>query len=607
MQQSIRHLRNESWGCCPSAIITSELYDGEVYDMREEQSDWTTADPSGEVFPVKVLSPPSSALIATDATPVRVTEMVKPTQVLIASVCLPKDHKLSVVHAEVLDADGDVVTRTLRHAKCIDTVISSGEPLTMWQPKFTFHGFRYAQLEGWPGIPSVDDFTALVIHTDMKRRGWFSCSDPLVNKLHENVVWSMRGNFLSVPTDCSQRDERLGWTGDIQDLSAEQLATPHGIPGLVVPDAVPAERSRMPQALWHDAAILTPWDLYVVSGDTDILKRQYHSMTTWIDKAIRRGPDGLWDPQVWQLGDWLDPNAPPDDAGYGRTDGLLVADAYLVQITRTMASICAILDLPEKATMYEHATARLKAAFQHKYITPYGNLASNTQTAVSLALLFSLFPDDGQAQENAQRSLGGLARASKFRIGTGFAGTAAICHALSGNDRNLQLAYRMLLERHCPSWLYPVTMGATTIWERWDSMMPDGRVNPGEMTSFNHYALGGVARWLHDTVGGVSTTDGWRTVLVSPKPGGSIDHAEITFEGPYGLVKSRWSIVYDTFTLELTIPPNAKAEVVLPRAKDILFLGSGEYTFSCPYHAEPWPPKLTQESWMPVKICDCCV
>ncbi|PLB55755.1 hypothetical protein P170DRAFT_461545 [Aspergillus steynii IBT 23096] len=583
------------WKCRPSAIVKSEIYDGEVFDMRLEQ------DREAASYAVKPLPWPSAALIASDAPPVRVTQEVKATEILtsrsgktivdfgqnlvgvlrIRAVQVPAGDEIVLRYAEVL-ADGEIAMRPLRRAKCTDTIISSGEKLISWQPKFTFHGFRFVQVDGWPGMPSVDDFTALVMHTDMRRRGWFSCSDGQVNQLHENVVWSMRGNFLSIPTDCPQRDERLGWTGDIQvfsptasflfdttgmlsnwleDLSADQLSTEHGIPGLVVPEILWERRCvPTPQAVWHDAAILTPWDLYLASGDEDILRRQYESMRVWIDKAIRRGDDGLWTRNVWQLGDWLDPNAPPDDAGYGRTDGIFVADAYLVHITRTMAKIALVLNRMDDASRYRSNASHLTSRFQRKYLSSHGYLASDTQTAYALAIRFALLPDDANAYANAATRLSELVGAAKFHIGTGFVGTALICPALTDTKQG-SLAYRMLLEKHCPSWLYPVTMGATTVWERWDSMHPDGTVNTGSMTSFNHYALGAIAGWLHETVGGISTVDGWRTVRVAPQPGGMITHAESAFYGPYGRVECRWEITGAIFTLELVIPPNSSAEV----------------------------------------------
>jgi alpha-L-rhamnosidase len=633
-----------SWLCQTTSIVQSEFYDGETHDFRATDGEWA---------PVKTLNVPLNALTATDAPPIRVTEEMMPTQILRSAsgkiildfgqnlvgslrintaLHLHAGSQLTLMYAEVLE-NAEIATRPLRHAKCTDRIVFGDKLVTSWQTKFTFHGFRYVQVDGWPGIPTVHDFTALVMHTDMKRRGWFSCSDSLVNKLHESIVWSMRGNFVGIPTDCPQRDERLGWTGDIQvftpvatflydsvgmlsgwleDLSADQLSAEHGIPGLVVPEILWDQWCKpSPQAVWHDAAVLTPWDAYTASSDVEILHRQYPSMKAWVTKGIRRGDDGMWDGNVWQLGDWLDPNAPPEDAGNGRTNSLLVADAYLVHVTRTMAQISSVLGYQEDATFYENHAQMLKRGFQDKYLTPSGLLASDTQTGYSLAICMDLIGDDANddsanmaVQNVAAARLGDLVRTSKFHISTGFVGTALICHALTQTDQT-QLAYRMLLEKHCPSWLYPITMGATTTWERWDSMLPNGEVNGGAMTSFNHYALGAVASWLHGSVAGISTGDGWKTVMVAPKPGGSLTSAEATFEGPYGLVKCAWSLEGNQFVLTLTIPPNSKANVRLPD-DTTLALSSGNHELSCQFTPEAWPPGLVQESWIPQRLCDCC-
>lgn len=326
-------------------------------------------------------------------------------------------------------------------------------------------------------------------------------------------------------------------------------------------------------------------------------------MKIYIDKAIPRDTDGLWDPNFWQLGDWLDPKAPPEEPGDGRTDGVLVADAYLVHITQTFSKVCDVIGLSAESESYRLDASRLKAAFQHKYITPHGMLVNNTQTAVSLAVRFDLYPKD--KLPIAAKGIARLVRDSKFRIATGFAGTPVICHSLTEMEHT-NLAYRMLLEQHCPSWLYPVTMGATTIWERWDSILPDSKVNPGSMTSFNHYALGSVVDWLHGTVGGISSVDGWKTVIVKPIPGGDIFDAQAAFEGPYGRVSCRWSVSGHNFTMELVIPPNSTATVKLPyTGSQQTVVGSGNHEFSCHYLAEEWPPKPeTSVFWASTK-CNC--
>ncbi|KEF55031.1 uncharacterized protein A1O9_08684 [Exophiala aquamarina CBS 119918] len=636
---------DSSWKSHLSATTRSEIYDGEDYDTREEQAGWNrdiTSDDQSWTS-TEELEFPSAEVLASAIPPIRAVEKVSPVKIFKSKsgktlvdfgqnlvgklqVRLPAatgGHKVSFSHAEVLEHD-ELGTRPLRGAKPIDNVILSQNQAPIWSPKFTFHGFRYVQVDGWPtddAMPSKDDLTALVLHSDMKRTGWFSCSDSLVNRLHDNVLWSMKGNFVSLPTDCPQRDERLGWTGDIQvfapsanfiydtqgflgnwlnDVSVEQLKdTDTGIPGLVVPDAIGPLLG--PQCVWHDVTVLTPWDMYQSSGDLEILRRQYPSMKAWVDKGISRGPNGLWDQNIWQLGDWLDPAAPPDEPGAARTDCVLVADAYLVRVMDTITKVSQLLGESADVERYGKEALSVRKTFAKEYITPSGLLAGDTQTAYAMGICFGLFNERSHLTKAAGR-LSHLVHDAKYRIGTGFVGTPLITHALS-NTGNYQLAYKMLLEQACPSWLYPITMGATTIWERWDSMLPDGSINPGSMTSFNHYALGSVAHWLHKNVGGIGpVTPGWQTIKVRPVPGGTLTSANVEFESPYGRIECAWKLKAEdgSFSMTVVVPPNAKAEVILPcdwkevgqdGEEKSTSVGSGKHEFSCAYKPAEWPPK----------------
>ncbi|RDW89934.1 glycoside hydrolase family 78 protein [Aspergillus mulundensis] len=628
---------DSTWESHESAIIRSEIYDGELYDAREEQDDWKTSTTSWE--PTREIELPQTQLVAPNAPPVRVTEVVNPIEIIrtpsgkivldfgqnlvgrvrIRSVKKPAGHSIVLRHAEVLE-DKELGTRPLRVAKAQDEIISAGHEIRDWAPGYTFHGFRYVQVDGWSPEDAdtpltLQSLAAEVMHTDLERTGWFSCSHPMVNKLHENAWWSMRGNFLSVPTDCPQRDERLGWTGDLQvfapsasflyrtpgmlgdwlqDLITEQLAHPKAIPPLVVPNVIDESFwPTFPQAVWDDITIILPWTLYQSYGDVEILRRQYPSMIGYLDRGVQRGPDRLWDDTLFQLGDWLDPTAPPDQPGNSRTDGTLVADAYLVYITGLLARISSILGESTAASHYEADYRALKSRFQTKYISPEGLLVGDTQTALSLAIVFDLHDDPKQAAAAGNR-LARLVRIAKFQVSTGFAGTPVITHALTKAGHH-QLAYRMLQESSCPSWMYPIRMGATTIWERWDSMLADGSINPGEMTSFNHYALGSIINWLHKTVGGVSPLEpGWRKILVQPLPGGTITSADVVYETPYGRLECRWEIRDgDRFWLELVVPPNSSATVVLPGREGETVVGSeGKVTLVSTFDSRKgWPPK----------------
>ena len=626
---------DSTWRSHQSAIISSEIYDGEIYNAFEEQSEWNshtfTLEPSWN--PTREIEFPKAELVAPNAPPVRVTETVKPVQIittpshkkiadfgqnLVGRVRIPKlnvwrGDTVVLTHAEVLE-DQELGTRPLRVAKCSDKIISAGEELD-WAPRFSFHGFRYVQVENW--TPDMENIVVEVMHTDLTRTGWFNCSHPMINQLHQNATWSMRGNFLSIPTDCPQRDERLGWTGDIQvfapsasflyntsgmlgdwlkDLSAEQLQNVNAIPPFVVPNVIPGEFwPTFPQAIWDDVTVLLPWTLYQNYGDVEILRKQYPSMTGWLDRGVQRGADRLWDDSLFQLGDWLDPTAPPDQPGNARTDGTLVADAYLVHVTRVLAEISSILGESTDATRYNSENHRLRHRFQEKYVSPEGWLVGDTQTALALVLVFDLLDDRKQAAAAGAR-LARLVRKSKFQVSTGFAGTPLIAHALT-KSRYPQLAYRMLQEKNCPSWMYPIMMGATTIWERWDSMLPDGSINPGEMTSFNHYALGSIINWLHKTVAGVSPLEpGWRHILIQPVPGGTVTSAEAIYETPYGRLECRWEMkLRNEFHLKVIVPPNSKARVILPSQsgeENAQWIGSGRYEFRKIFDSQAeWPPK----------------
>ncbi|KAK4865683.1 hypothetical protein LT330_009116 [Penicillium expansum] len=639
-----------SWKCHPSPIVKSEIYNGELYDARAEVADWHQHGPrycDTDWEDVSVLDFPRARLYAPNAPPARTTEILTPRKIIITpsgrnildfgqnlvgkllihSMTLPLNATVSFTHAEVMDDNGELGTRPLRGAQCVDTIISSGQSFIDWSPKFTFHGFRFVQVDRWDPRtePSwQSNIRALVIHTDFKRTGQFECSNPAINQLHQNACWSMRGNFLSIPTDCPQRDERLGWTGDIQvfgpsatflydsismlsewmeDVACEQ-SDHHGVPPLVVPNILDHVWPSIPQALWGDVVIILPWILYQSSGDADILRRQYPSMTLWLNEGVCRGEDGLWDPELWQLGDWLDPQAPPDEPGDCRTSGTLVADAYLVHVTSLMAKIASILERETDITHYSCKAKRLRALFQDKYITLSGLIVGDSQTAYSLAIVFGLLSTQQQLA-TARYQLAMRVRMAKFRVATGFAGTPLVLRALTDTG-NLSLAYRMLLEDRCPSWLYPISMGATTIWERWDSMLPNGSINPGEMTSFNHYALGSVVNWLHETVGGLRPLEpGWKTALVFPQPGGSLTHSAVSYESIYGRWSCQWSIGHDTdrdgalkFCLDLTVPPNCQAVVKVKGAKDGSNnleenVGSGKHQWSIPLYPLPWPPQAT--------------
>ncbi|MFI8526233.1 family 78 glycoside hydrolase catalytic domain [Promicromonospora sukumoe] len=508
---------------------------------------------------------------------------------------------ITLRHAEVLE-HGELGVRPLRHAAATDhLVLSGGED--SFEPEFTFHGFRYAEVDGWPGELDLETaraaVTAVVISSDMRRTGWFESSDERVNRLHENVVQGMRGNFVSLPTDCPQRDERLGWTGDIQvfgptasylfdsdaflaswlrDVAAEQAAR-GGVCPIVVPFVLPF--GSKPAAAWGDAAAVVPTTLLERFADRRALAEQYPSMRAWADVLLDLSGERLLWEGMFQFGDWLDPDAPPDDPAGAKTDPDIVASAYLVRSLQLVTRAAREVGDAAGVERYGDLAGRARLAWVAEYTTPSGRIVSDAQTAYALAITFDLVDDATRAVMGDR--LAWLVRRAGYRIGTGFVGTPIIQDALTGTG-HADVAGRLLLQTGVPSWLYAVTMGATTVWERWDSMLPDGSINPGEMTSFNHYAFGAVADWLHRTVAGLAPdAAGYRRLRVAPVPIAGLDHAVTRFSTPYGAAEAGWVARDGEIVVHAVVPPNASAVVVLPGAGDTpVEVGAGRHEWTVP-------------------------
>ncbi|MEU1622888.1 family 78 glycoside hydrolase catalytic domain [Streptomyces sp. NPDC005722] len=595
---------DHAWQASTGPILFSGLYDGETFDARLHDPRWSTphGDRPGTWEPVATGSRDPRTLVAPKGPPVRCTQEVRPVTItpkdegryvldfgqnlvgrLRITVDGPAGTTITLRHAEVLQ-DDELATRPLRLAAATDAYILGDSGEQTWEPRFTLHGFRYAEVSGWPGELTGDAVTARVHHTDMARTGWFECSDPLINRLHENVLWSMRSNFVDIPTDCPQRDERLGWTGDIQvfaptasflydcagmldswldDVAVEQFpdgTIPWYVP--VIPGA-PMWTPIQPGAAWGDVATLTPWVLYQRFGDLELLRRHFPMGRAWVDLMERlAGPSRLWD-TGFQLGDWLDPIAPPEDPAAARTDRYLIATAYFAWSTRHLARAARALGHEHEAQHYATLADEVADAFRRRYVHADGRMTSDSPTAYCVALAFDLLEDPGLRQFAGDR-LAELVLQDDARIATGFVGTPLICDALTDTG-HLDVAYRLLTQTECPSWLYTVTMGGTTIWERWDSLRPDGTLNPGGMTSFNHYALGAVADWLHRVVGGIAPAEpGYRAITYRPRPGGGITWARTRHETPYGTAALSWELTGDRLVATVTVPPGCTGIVELP-------------------------------------------
>ncbi|WP_069385399.1 family 78 glycoside hydrolase catalytic domain [Cellulosimicrobium cellulans] len=592
-----------AWTARLSDTTENSLYDGQRIDARLR-----AAEPTA--LPVRVVDLDRSVLVP-QVGPRTVRQEVLPARRVWTSpsgrtlvdfgqnlvgwvrftVSGPEGTEIVVRHAEVLE-DGELGTRPLRSARATDTFVLSGGT-DSFEPTLTFHGFRYAEVTGWPGELTTDDLEAVVVHSAMRRTSEFTCSDPLVNQLVHNAVWGQKGNFLDVPTDCPQRDERLGWTGDIAafaasasfqfdtadflhkwllDLAEETRHAPGGAVPYVVPEVMkhgdvshwdnPFDTT--PTAVWGDAAVWVPEALWRAYGDESRLAAHYPAMVMHLESVeAALSPSGLWD-QGFQFGDWLDPDASPHEPAKAKADPGVVATACLFRSATFAAEAAGVLGRADDAERWAALARRTRAAFSEHYVDG-GRVTSDCTTVYALAIAFGLLDDADRAA--AADRLAELVRESGYRVTTGFAGTPFITWALSETG-HVEEAYRLLLEKECPSWLYPVTMGATTVWERWDSMLPDGSINPGEMTSFNHYALGAVVDWVYQVVAGIRpAAPGYAEVLVQPVPGPGIDHVRAAYESRAGRIEVEWTHDAGAFVLDVSIPDGVPAEIVLPDGK----------------------------------------
>ncbi|NEM92503.1 alpha-L-rhamnosidase [Galbitalea soli] len=622
-------------------VVASGIYAGESYDATREQAGWTepgfddsawsAAAVQGDTVPtpqpriapaVRAIEEVAVREVITSPSGARILDF---GQNLVGRLRITvrgeRGTTLTLRHAEVLE-HGELGIRPLRNAAATDHFTLAGTGEETWEPRFTFHGFRYAQLDGLAGELDASDVTAVVIHSDMARTGWFDSSHALVNRLHENVVWGMRGNFLYLPTDCPQRDERLGWTGDIQvfsptasflyeadafltgwlvDLALEQKAA-DGVVPFIIPSVLPGRPGAA--AAWGDAATVVPTVLHERFGNLGVVADQYESMKAWADTLLGMAGDRMLWEDHFQFGDWLDPDASPDFPADAKTDADIVASAYLYRSVDFVVRAAELLGNAADAARYGELRSRIHAAFLAEYVAESGRMMSDAQTGYATAIMFGLYRDEAQRLAMGAR-LAVLVRSAGYRIGTGFVGTPLITDALTDTG-HADTAARLLTQTENPSWLYPVTMGATTIWERWDSMLEDGTINPGEMTSFNHYALGAVADWLHRSVAGLAPAEpGYRTLRIQPHLLDGFDHATATHDTPYGIATAGWVRDGDTVTVSVVIPANTTAVVTLPGTDDVHEVGSGEHQWTVGAAAAPVAPgAVTTESSLAAVIDD---
>lgn len=588
------------WGVRTGQIRCSEIYMGETIDtdMPEVREGSVTQ----AVFDASVLVPQENE-------PVRVTERILPRRIFAdpagnrlvdfgqnitglveLRIKGRKGQRVSVRHAEALDAEGVFYPDTLRTAISVDTYVLNGEEQVL-MPHFTFHGFRYIAVEGLEELEQ-EMFTACVMHSDMERIGSFHCSDERVNRLQSNIEWSLRDNFLDIPTDCPQRDERLGWMGDAQVFSwtaafnrgtalfftkwmrdvAAASSLEKGVPH-VVPDI----QGTYSSAAWSDAAVIIPWVVYQAYGDVRILEESWQCMHEWVDYIRNHvNENGLWMTN-YQYGDWLALDQEKGNGSVGATDVYLVANAFYLYVTSLVAQAARVLEKEEAAAYYEGLYEETLESFREEYYTARGRIVSETQTGCVLSLHFQLAREKDRG--TILRALVANIENHKNHLTTGFVGTPYLCHALSDNGAH-DMASLLFMRDDMPSWLYAVKMGATTIWERWDAVRPDGTMPDPGLNSMNHYAYGSIGDWMYRKIGGINQIEaGYHRFCVKPVFVRGIEEACTELESPYGRIRSRWSCRNGKVRVEVSVPANTSAVIRLPEREESLEVGSGDYLY----------------------------
>ena len=584
---------DEKWETALGPILVSDIYNGETYDARRVPTGWQ---------PVVVFPAPKAKLVALHSQPVRKQEELpaltqpEPTpgthvfdlgQNMVGWARLqfraPAGTAITIRYAEMLNTDGTMYTTNLRSAKCTDVYICRGGG-EVFEPHFTFHGFRYVELTGLTEKPKLTDVTGIVLHSEIPTTGTFECSDALVNRLQQNIVWGQKGNFLEVPTDCPQRDERLGWTGDAQvfirtacfnrDVSA--FFTKWGMdlmdaqyPDGAVPDVIPdiLKNGGAGRAAWADAGVICPWTIYLCYGDKEILRRQYDSMVRWIEWQHKKSEQLIL--KVWTFGDWLAPVTTPTD---------LIATAYFAHTTNLVAKTASILGRKADAKKYAKLATQVKAMFNRRFVTPDGLIVGDSQTSYLLALAFDLLPEKNRPAA-LDRLIADIERRG-WHLSTGFVGTPLLAPILTRFGRT-DVAYKLLLQQTYPGWLFSILQGATTMWERWNSYSKKDGFGDAGMNSFNHYAYGAIGEWLYNTVAGIELDPqrpGYKHIILRPQPGADLTWARGELQTRHGKVACGWKLDKRKLTVHATVPANTTATVILPGQKPKL-VTAGNYVF----------------------------
>ena len=595
---------DETWTTTPGPVLEADLLMGETYDFRREVAGWSEPGETGDWSPVQVLTPAPGELKTQTDPPVRITEELQAVErtnpqpdvsiydmgqnmVGWAKVRLSGEagDRVTIRHGEVLNPDGTLYTANLRTAKATETVFLGQDGTVEFSPDFTSHGFRYVEITGLDSPPAAEDVTGIVVGTDNPDAASFSTSDAMLNQLQSNITWGIRGNFLSVPTDTPARDERLGYSGDLnaivdtavfnQDVYAflskwlrdmRLRQHPNGVMPMIAPGIDPGVGEPTATAGWGDGFITVTDALWRNHGDTDVIDENWSAMVRLVDHWTSVAQDGIV-PDGHGIGDWLNLSDP--------TPNTFLATAYYAQDARLLSEMAEATGREEAAARYQALFDDVRTAFAARFIDADGKVGSGSQAGYAMAIDMGLVPE-AKLDAVGQRFVAAI-KAHGWHLTTGFLGTPHLLPALSAVGRD-DVAYRLLLEKQYPSWLYEVTMGATTTWERWDSIRPDGSFQDPGMNSFNHYAYGAVGEWMYSSIAGIKATGpGYSTFRVAPRPGGGLTHASVSHDSPYGEIRSAWrKASQDRLTLDVTVPANTVARVHVPAvSKQAVFEGGG--------------------------------
>lgn len=603
---------DHTWKGADSGIVFSDIYDGEVCDARLGTEGWNRSGYAGNDWrTVQIVQQKREQICPQRGSAVQIQQTLPVKALLVTpkgetvldfgqnisgwvQFCVSGNSGdiVELVCFETLDSQGNVYTENLRTAKQTIQYICKGDEEETYHPHFTFQGFRYVWIKQYPGEVLSDRFEALVLYSDMDEIGTFECSNPLLNQLQSNILWGLKGNSVDIPSDCPQRDERLGWTGDVQafcntacylmdihefyrkwlcDLAADQQ--PDGAVTYVVPDVLePSQPDSFCGASgWGDAAVVLPWILYQETGDKTVIQQQYGSMKAWINFVMEHTEDGIYS-YGSQFGDWLGLDA-EEGSYHGATPAELTSAAYFAYASDLFAKMAAVVGRDEDARKYDEVHGEAVRHFQNRYFLQDGQMSIQTQTAHVLALSFGLVPEQYR-QKTTDRLLELLGQRD-MHLSTGFLGTPFIMHALSENGC-LDKAYELLLKKDFPSWLYQVEQGATTVWEHWDGLKPDGSMWSADMNSFNHYAYGSIGKWLYEVCVGLRRDErkpGYQHFYVEPQPGGNLTYAETTHLCEYGRILIRWersASQENDMILRVEIPANTTATIILAQVEKIV-------------------------------------